>query len=437
MQPPSSPAGQLAVDEFCRKAVRSGLVSSDELQIALHALPPSSLADAPALAEQLIRTGKLTRFQARKLLAGRSRGLVLGAYQILSHIGKGGTGAVFLARDGRNDQLVALKILLPSQVEERVRARFLREMELGRLVEHPHVVRTFETGHLQGVDYIAMEFIPGKSLHRLVSTEGPLSLDRAAAVFAEVADALEHAHSRGLVHRDLKPGNIMVTPHGHAKLLDLGLALRRGEKADRSVVGGQGYIVGTMDYIAPEQTVDALQVDARSDLYSLGCTLYYALTGQPPFAGGDRREKILRQRTQAPPSLLELRPDLPPAFAVLVQRLMAKNPDDRFPSAAAAAAAVRSWALGEILPLDRPEDETFVAEVAALRNADTTLDETPLEIASVAEADALAGAAQGLSPNSQPRKHFSHIWITGLVIVLTGLVVVSLGIVALLLSRPQ
>ena len=146
---------------------------------------------------------------------------------------------------------------------------------------------------------------------------------------AEVASALEHAHNQGLIHRDLKPSNIMITPNDHAKVLDLGLALMQGEQADLSVIGGQGYIVGTMDYIAPEQTADASKVDARCDVYALGCTLYFALTGQPPFPGGTNREKIQRHRREKPTPLAELRPDLPKGFVALVERLMEKDPRGR------------------------------------------------------------------------------------------------------------
>jgi serine/threonine protein kinase len=175
----------------------------------------------------------------------------------------------------------------------------------------------------------------------------------------------------GLVHRDLKPSNIMVTPHDHAKVLDLGLALVQGEKVDDpSVVGGQGYIVGTMDYIAPEQSYDASAVDGRSDIYSLGCTLYFALSGQPPFPGGTNKDKIRRHRHEEPTPLEELVPDLPPGFAAVMRRLMAKDPAQRYPSAAAVEEELRGWAVGEpVLPLDRPDDAEYAEAIDTLRGA--------------------------------------------------------------------
>src|SRR5260370_14697085 len=174
-----------------------------------------------------------------------------------------------------------------------------------------------------------MEYIPGKSVRRLVADEGPLEVPRAARMFAEIASALDHAHQQGLIHRDLKPSNVLITPNDHAKLLDLVLAMMAGEVgAHREIIGGEGYVVGTMDYIAPEQTENAAQVDARSDLYSLGCTLYYALTGQPPFPGGSPLDKIQRQRSEQPTPVPDLNADVPPAFIGLLPRPLATKPQE-------------------------------------------------------------------------------------------------------------
>jgi hypothetical protein len=269
-------------DIFLKTILRSGLLDRSQVEAAVRALPREARDDPDALAEYLIKVGRLSRFQASKLLAGTASGLVLGTYQILAPLGKGGMGKVFLARDHRNGELLALKVLPPRRAreEERMRARFQREMEISQRVAHPHLALTYETGVCQGVYYLAMEFIPGKSLYRLVTQEGPLAVPRAAALFAEAAAALQHAHQQGLIHRDLKPSNIMVTPNLHAKVLDLGLALMQGEAVeDRSIVGGQGYVVGSMDYIAPEQTQDAVRVDSRADIYGLGCTLYFCVNG--------------------------------------------------------------------------------------------------------------------------------------------------------------
>jgi serine/threonine protein kinase len=365
------------VERFLRNVLRSGVLDREELQDALRDVARPNRDSAPALAEHLIRKGKLTRFQASKLLRGSGRGLIMGSYQVLAPIGRGGMSTVYLARDSRNGELVALKLLPPSRAREseRLLARFQREMELSHLVAHPHLAWTYESGQCNGVHYIAMEYIPGKSLSRLVNDEGPLSVPRAARLMAEVASGLEHAHNQGLIHRDLKPSNILITPHDHAKVLDLGLALLLGEEGKESVIGGQGYIVGTMDYIAPEQTTDSTQVDGRSDIYALGCTIYFALTGQPPFPGGTSKEKIYRHRGAEPTPILTLKPDLPPGFTRVVHKMMAKNPDQRYPSAAAVEEELRAWAIDErVLPLDRKDDLPFEESVAALKTHDTSTD---------------------------------------------------------------
>jgi serine/threonine protein kinase len=313
----------------------------------LQPVPADRLADAQHVADHLVKIGKLSRFQATKLLQGATLGLVLGPYHVLSPIGKGGMGSVFLARDTRSQTLVAVKVLPPKRAkeEERLLVRFRREMEICRKVSHPHITRTFEAGVHEGVNYIAMEFIPGRNLYKLVTEDGPLAVPRAARLFQEISLGLEHAHGQGLIHRDMKPSNVMVTTDDHAKVLDLGLALIQGEiGADRTVVGGQGYVVGTLDYLAPEQADDALAVDPRCDIYSLGCTLYFALTKSPPFPGGNALQKLLRHRCDEPAPLAQLNPTVPPEFVAVVKKMMAKQREERYASAAECRAALAPWA---------------------------------------------------------------------------------------------
>jgi serine/threonine protein kinase len=380
-----------AVDDFLKTVLRSGLLNRDQLEAALRTVPAELRDDPEAVAKRLVSGGQLSSFQARKLLQGTARGLLLGAYQVLAPIGRGGMSTVYLARDNRDQQLLALKVLPPgkAQSEERLLARFRREMELCQLVAHPHLARTYEVGVCKGVYFIAMEFIPGQSLHRLVGRQGPLDVPRAARLFIEVAAALEHAHDRSLIHRDLKPSNIMVTPNDHAKVLDLGLALLEGEeRTDREIIGGRGYVVGTMDYIAPEQTEDATRVGPRSDVYALGCTLYFALTGQPPFPGGTPLEKIHRHRSEQPVPVPELNPCVPHGFISVLRQMMAKNPDQRFASAAEVQTELRPWASAEpVLPLDQTGDSAYRQAVATLETAEPSTDLETDVIEAITDAD--------------------------------------------------
>lgn len=347
MGTPSSPPAveQLTVDAFLRIVLTSGLLVADEVQAALQSLPMDRLGDVQAVADHLVRAGKLSRFQSGKLLQGITLGLILGPFHLLAPIGKGGMGAVYLARDSRTKELVAVKVLPPkrARAEERTLARFRREMEMCQRVCHPHLTQTFEVGSQGDVHYIVMEFIRGRNLSRVVTDDGILTVPRAARLFSEVALGLEHAHAVGLIHRDLKPSNIMVQTDDRAKVLDLGLALVQGEGGDRTVVGGAGYVVGTLDYLAPEQAEDAVQVDPRSDIYSLGCTLYFALTKHPPFPGGSALQKMLRHKCDEPPPVEQFNPSVPGDFLTLLRRMMAKRKEDRFASARELREALTPW----------------------------------------------------------------------------------------------
>lgn len=403
---------------FLQAVVRSGLLDRDELQAALRSLPERQ-ASPQLIADFLVKTGKLTRFQASKLLEGAVVGLVLGPFHVLAPLGKGGMGTVYLARDTRNKQLLALKVLPPQRArqENRMVARFLREMEMCQRVAHPNLTQTYEVGKYRGVYYIAMEFIPGKNLYRLISDEGTLPVPRAARLFAEAAAGLEHAHQQGLIHRDLKPSNLIVTPADHTKVLDLGLAIMQDEiPTDAAVVGGVGYVVGTMDYIAPEQTEDPTKVDARADIYSLGCTLYFALTGQAPFPGGSTMDKIRKHRNEEPVPVGNFNPTVPVAFATLLRRMMAKRPERRFASAAALREELLAWA-------DRgPEisDEKATAEaqqeVAALENAEASPDQIKADIVQLPSDE----AAVEVVPEPEP--HTLPFWLDYVLPVSAGIV---------------
>ena len=326
----------LALTDFLHCIVDSGLLTKEQVGDSLQTLAPQVRADPRAVADHLVFAGLLTDFQARKLLHGLKKGLILGHYRVMWPIAKGGMSAVYLARDQRSSQLVALKVLPPKRAKEgdRQLIRFRREMELSQKLAHGNIAYVYEIGvHAKKVYYLALEYVPGESVQHMVRRGGPLNWKRAAKLFAQVAAALSHAHERGLIHRDVKPGNIMITPEEKAKLLDFGLALEPGELEMQEVVGGKGYVIGTMDYIAPEQITDSSLATELSDLYGLGCTMYFALTGHPPFPGGSKHAKMLHHLSDEPRPIVDLAPQVPAEFAAVVSKLMAKRPEERFASA--------------------------------------------------------------------------------------------------------
>ena len=301
----------------------------------LEELKRESPVDPDPLAESLVRRGWLTQFQVGRIRQGRGGELALGNYVLLDQLGEGGMGQVYKARHRRMGRVVALKVIARKQLadSESVR-RFQREIEAAAQLEHPNVVRAYDADQAGDVHFFVMEFVDGIDLGKLVRQRGPLLIEEACTYIRQAAHGLQHAHERGLVHRDIKPSNLLLsTREGVVKLLDLGLA-----RWERTVEGGSepptltrdGAMMGTPDFIAPEQARDAHSADIRSDLYSLGCTFYYLLSGKVPFPGGSLAQKIYKQQFGAPVPLTGVRPDVPSAVASVVYRLMAKEPSDRY-----------------------------------------------------------------------------------------------------------
>lgn len=401
----------VGIETFVGSILRSGLLGREQLEAAVRATPEADRGEPDRLAQHLVKQGALTQFQAKKLLQGTTLGLRLGPYRVLTPIGRGGMGCVYLARDTREERHVAIKVLPPKKAreEERLLARFQREMAMSQRIGHPHLARTLEAGVWQGVYYIAMEYIPGHSLHRLVASKGPLDVPRAARIFSEVAAALEHAHSLGLIHRDLKPSNIMVTPRGHAKVLDLGLAIMLGEEGALEVVGGRGYVVGSADFMAPEQSYDSTQVDARTDVYALGCSLYFALAGAPPFQGSTTKEKMQAHRHQEPPPLQWKNGTVPDDFAALVHQMLLKNPAQRLPSMGAVREALKPWGkLEEPQPLEQEGDSTFQNALAELEKE--TIPDALLQIPIVRTDAEPSGKSPSPPPPQEPPPTDTLAW---------------------------
>jgi hypothetical protein len=272
-------------------------------------------------------------------------GSELGGYRIESLIGRGGMGIVYLAEDATLGRKVAIKLLAPELAEdEGFRERFLRESRLAASLEHPNIITIYEARQVDGSLYLAMRYVEGTDLRALIAQGGALPIERAMSIVSQVASALDSAHESGLIHRDVKPGNVLIAPPSapgrpdRVYLSDFGLTKRA---ASDSGMTGTGQFVGTLEYAAPEQ-FEGKPLDARTDVYSLGCVLYECLTGRPPFQRENEAALVYAHLLTSPPRLTEIRPDLPPAMDDVLARALAKSPGDRFSSCSefvAAAAA--------------------------------------------------------------------------------------------------
>jgi len=258
-------------------------------------------------------------------------------------LGRGGMSVVYLARDLRHDRLLAVKVLLPGIPAGA--ERFLREIMLVSPLAHPHIVPIYDSGVADGAPYFLMPYIEGETLRQRLRREHRLEIDVAVKIADEVSEALEFAHARGILHRDIKPENILLQA-GHALVADFGVARALSQAAaDGAPEGrltGQGLVVGTAEYVSPEQASGDRELDGRTDLYSLGCVLYEMLAGIPPFTGNTPRAVMARRFRESPRSLLELRPETPADLAATVDRALAADPADRFPTVTSFLAALRS-----------------------------------------------------------------------------------------------
>jgi serine/threonine protein kinase len=338
------------LDQFLACLSKSGLSNEEQIASWLRDIAPdTSLALANALVEQ----GALTALQARALLRGRWRGLVLGNYVVLEKLGQGGMGQVFRARDRYMQRDVCIKVLHPKgqRTPDHVE-RFRREAKAVASLDHPNIVVAHDAGEAESIHYLVMELVQGSDLAKWVATHGPLHTDVAVRYVLQAATALAYAHGRGVIHRDIKPHNLFLDESGNIKILDLGLARidavfqSDGEDA-LSTMTKTGMVVGTVDYIAPEQAVDARHADYRSDLYSLGCTLHYLLTGRAVYPGETLMARLVAHREEPIPSLANSIGDISPRLDAIFQKMIAKHPSDRYQSMTELVRDLQAWQRGE------------------------------------------------------------------------------------------
>lgn len=327
-----------SLDEYISKIVGTGIVSQRDLtELIQHQEAGQRPQTASQLSEILTRSGKLTQYQDHVLSSSEKSPLLFGDYLILEPIGSGGMGTVYKAVHKRMKRIVALKVIRSDldQVPDRLK-RFEREVQTAARLSHPNIVTAYDAGEEQGVHYLICEYIDGESLTELVRGSGPLDFSDAMNCILQIARGLEYAHGQGVIHRDIKPANILIDDQGDLRILDMGLARLQQSSDDLLTNGSQTelttsqFFMGTIDYMAPEQARNTKLADHRSDVYSLGCTLYFLLMAKPVYEGETTVERILAHKEQPIPSLSALDLQVPHKFDPIFAKMLAKDPNDRY-----------------------------------------------------------------------------------------------------------
>ena len=338
---------KLSVDGFLDLVEKSDLVEPVVLQKAVaeyrgqRGVPAD---DGEQFGRFLMQKNLLSNWHLEKLLDKKYKGFFLGKYKLLRHIGSGGMSSVYLAEHTLMHRQRAIKVLPKKRVNDSsYLARFHLEAQATAQLDHPNIVRCYDVDNEEDTHYIVMEYIEGKDLNTIVKQEGPLPLELACNYIAQAAEGLYHAHTNGLIHRDVKPANLLVDPKGVLKILDLGLALFSDNERASLTVEHNENVLGTADYLAPEQAVNSHKVDHRADIYGLGCALYFLLTGHPPFPDGTLAQRIAKHQTQMPEDIRKERPDCPRDLADICVKMMQKRPEKRYAHMREVADALQHW----------------------------------------------------------------------------------------------
>ncbi|WP_246114623.1 serine/threonine protein kinase [Rubripirellula tenax] len=339
---------------------------SDRLVVKVREKLDGGLPSNPKkLAGIFKKEGLLTAWHIEKLLAGKYKGFFLGKYKLLGHIGTGGMSSVYLAEHVRMGDKRAIKVLPKSRVRDATYlARFQLEAKAIASLNHPNIVMAYDIDNEGDVHYIVMEYVDGLDLQQLVKRDGAMDFSTAAEVISQAARGLAHAHERGVIHRDVKPANLLIDPVGGVRLLDMGLALVTAGDDESLTIANNENVLGTADYLAPEQALNSHQVDHRADIYGLGCTLYFLLTAKPPFSDGTLAQRIAKHQTEMPTSIRQLRSDCPGELEGICVKMIQKDPKYRYQSASEVAEVLTKFAMAV------PKGSTVTAGMGARPNFD-------------------------------------------------------------------
>jgi len=325
----------VSLEQFRQQVIRNSLISEEDLAVSLQELPEDSHSQtAEQLAQVLVRQNRLTAYQARQILSGRGKALIFGNYLVLDKVGQGGMGVVLRGRHRRMHRDVAIKVLPAAMVQDEAAiARFQREVIAAAQLMHPNIVAAYDADEVHGQHILVMEYVDGRDLSSIVRQNGPLPVALAIDCVLQAARGLEFAHRRGVIHRDVKPANLLLDKEGTVKILDMGLARfseAAGDVGTQAELTGTGIIMGTVDYMSPEQALSTKSADARSDIYSLGITLYYLITGQPAYAGETLTARLLAHQTAPIPSMRNRQSSVPESVQAIFEKMVAKRPEDRY-----------------------------------------------------------------------------------------------------------
>ncbi len=344
---------KLTAASFLNGVRNSGLVEAEPLEVVIREMRAAGgdVNDSRTIATELIQRELVTDWQADKLLQGRHKGFFLGRYRLMRLLGTGQMSAVYLGRHIYMDHLVAIKVLPADKVgDTSYLGRFYREAKAVAALSHPNIIRAFDVDKQveAGTDihFLVMEYIEGKLLTNLINekVDHRLDLVTVADVIRQAAEGLAHAHAKSMVHRDIKPDNLLVNLDGQVKILDLGLARFFKTIDEESLtLKHDERVIGTADYLAPEQAIDSHSVDSRADIYGLGCTFYCALTGHPPFTEGTLVQRLMAHQSQPAPPVTNERPDVPESLTKILDRTLAKKREDRYQTGRELADALTSW----------------------------------------------------------------------------------------------